>query len=190
MIVQLFLHLQKQTRPVGSRLIHLVDKKERRNLIFFQQPPQRLHVALHAVRSAYEQHRIVKNLQRPLHFRRKIHMPRRIDQSHFHIIQHYLCLFGKDRDAACTLHCKIIQKRILMIHAPKLPYSSGQIQNCLRKCRFSGIYMGKQRSTDMFLHLIAFLCIHKLILSDFIFSHVYDPSHDVRAKAPDIIPLY
>ena len=103
-------------------------------------------------------------------------MPRRIDQSHFHIIQHYLCLFGKDRDAACTLHCKIIQKRILMIHAPELPYSSGQVKDCLRKCRFSGIDMGKQRGTDMFLHLIAFLCIHKLILSDFIFFHVYYPS--------------
>ena len=154
MLIQLFLQLQKQTRPVGSRLIHLVDKKERRNLIFFQQPPQRLHVALHTIRSAYEQHRIVKNLQRPLHLRRKIHMPRRVHQRHFHIIQHYLCLFGKDRDAARALHRKIVKKRILMIHTPELPYSSGQVKDCLRKCRFPGIDVGQKCGADVLLYLI------------------------------------
>ena len=81
-------------------------------------------------------------------------MTRRIDQSHFHIIQHYLCLFGKDRDAACTLHCKIIQKRILMIHAPELPYSSGQVKDCLRKRRFPGIDVGQKCGADVLLYLI------------------------------------
>ena len=82
--------------------VHLVDKNDGRNLIAPEQLPERSGVALHAVCAAHKQQRIVQHLQRPLHFGRKVHMPRRIEKGNLRLRQRQLCLLGKDRNAART----------------------------------------------------------------------------------------
>ncbi len=55
-------------------------------------------MSLHTVGAADEQHRIVKYLQCPFHLRRKIHMPRRIEQGELHILIPQQSLLGKYGD--------------------------------------------------------------------------------------------
>ena len=76
--VQLRLKFTEELFLVRIRLIHLVDKKESRDPVLSQEPPQSLHMSLHAVRPADNQNRIVKHLQSAFHLRAEIHMPRGI----------------------------------------------------------------------------------------------------------------
>ena len=63
---------------IRSRLVHLVHEQKHRHLILRQKPKQRPRMRLHTVRPADDQNRVIQYLKRPLHLRRKIHMPRRI----------------------------------------------------------------------------------------------------------------
>ena len=84
-------------------------------------------MALDAVRPVDHQDRIVQHLQRPFHLCREIHMARRIQESHRRISQCKLCLFGKDRDPPGPFQLICIQKSVLIIHSPQLPYGPGGI---------------------------------------------------------------
>ena len=63
---------------IRSRLIELIHKQKDRDMIPGKQLPQRHRVPLHPVRCAYHQHCQIQYLQCTFHFRRKIHMSRRI----------------------------------------------------------------------------------------------------------------
>ena len=93
MLVQLFLQLQKKFCLICPFLIHLVDKQNGGDLITGKQPPECLHMSLHPVRAADDQHRIIQHLQGPLHLCRKIHMSGRIQKRHVKITQYKRRLF-------------------------------------------------------------------------------------------------
>ena len=93
---------------ISFELIHFVDKQKHRDLITLQESPERPGMSLHTVRPVDDKHRIVKHLKRPLHLRRKINMPRRIQQRHLHILPRKNCLLGKNRDSSLFFHRKCI----------------------------------------------------------------------------------
>ena len=105
---------------------------------------------LDAVCAADHQNRIVQNLQGSLHLRRKIHMPRRIQEGEFTFIKLQHCLFGKNRNSPGTLHSIVIQKRIFIIHTPQIPDTAAYIEHPFGQGSFPGVYMGKQTNGKFF----------------------------------------
>ena len=121
----------QQRRPVRARQVHLVDEQERRNLIPFQQIPQRPGVALDAVGAGDHQHGAVQHLQRPLHFGGKVYMARGVQQRHTGLPQFQHRLLGKDGNAPLPLHGVGVQKGVLMVHPPQTADGSGPVQQGL-----------------------------------------------------------
>ena len=93
-----------------------------------QKTPEGTGMSLHTVRTADYKNCIVKNLQCPLHLRRKIHMPRSIQKRN---IPHS-GLLGKNRNSPRPLLGIRIEKGILMIHPPQLPDLPGHVEHRLR----------------------------------------------------------
>ena len=120
--VQLPLQFQQQFLLIRIQLVHLIDKKECRNPILLQQPPEGLYMSLHAVRSADHQQGIIKHLESTLHFRAEIHMSGRIQQRDIQPLPGNLRLLGKDRDPPLPLQRKIIKKGVPVVHPAQLPY--------------------------------------------------------------------
>ena len=71
---------------------------------------------LHPVRPVNYQNCVVQNLQRPLHFRRKVHVSRRIKERYLTFPESKYCLFGEDRDTAVPLKLICVQICIFMVH--------------------------------------------------------------------------
>ena len=84
-------------------------------------------MALHAVGAADHQDGVVQHLQRPLHLRGEIHVPRRIQQRYLHLAQRQHRLLGEDGDAPLPLQLEGVQKGVLMVHPPQLPDAAGGI---------------------------------------------------------------
>ena len=113
------LHERPLIRPL---LVHLVDKEEDRDMISLQEMPQRLHMPLDAVRAADDKDRVVQHLQGPLHLRREIHMPRRVQEGHLLIPDDRLRLLGKNGDPPVLFHLVCIQEGVPVVHPPQLSY--------------------------------------------------------------------
>ena len=62
MLREAALQFFQQFFRIRARLIHLVDKEKDRDLIPREQPPQGLHMTLHAVRTADQKNRVVHDL--------------------------------------------------------------------------------------------------------------------------------
>ena len=52
-----------------SRLIHLVDEEENRDMVMRKKSPERAYLAGHAIRGTDDQNRVVQDRKRALHFR-------------------------------------------------------------------------------------------------------------------------
>ena len=66
--------LGEQRFPVRAWLIHLIDKEVGGHPVALQQLPQGLGVALHPVRAADQQYRVVHHLHRPLRLGGEVHV--------------------------------------------------------------------------------------------------------------------
>ena len=66
--------------------IHLVDEDKRRNMISFQQVPDRMRMRLHAVDAADQYDRVVQHLQRALHFRTEVDVAGCVQQCEFSLL--------------------------------------------------------------------------------------------------------
>ena len=152
--MQMCLKISKKGIMIRSVLIHLVDEQKCRDLISFQEPPQRHRMALHAVHAVDHKNRIVQHLQCPLHLSRKIDMPRSIQKCYFHILGLKDRLLGKDRDPTLFFQFIIIQKGISVIHASDLTDHATQIQESFGQSRLPGIYM-RQDSYYQFFHVFS-----------------------------------
>ena len=75
-------------------------------------------MSLNPISSADDQYRIVKNLQCPLHLRRKVHMTRRVEECHKSIAQRKDRLLRKDRDAPGAFKREGIKKGVTVVHTP------------------------------------------------------------------------
>ena len=117
---------------VCKRLIHFIDEQDRRDLVLLKQIPERLCMSLYAISRTDQKHCCIQYLQRSFHFRRKIHMARRIQQRHFSSLHGKSCLLGKDRDTTFPLQRIRIQERILVIHTSYLPECPAGIQKTFR----------------------------------------------------------
>ena len=149
MLRKLFFQFPKDPVPVGSRLIHLINKQKCGDIIATQQPPKGFHMALDPIRTADDKHRRIQYLQSPLHLRRKIHMARSIEKGHIPISQLKLRLFGKYGDPSRLFQRIRVQKGVSMIYPPRFSDTAGQIKNALRKSCLASIHMGQKADTDM-----------------------------------------
>ena len=68
------------------RQVHLIDKQKCGNPVSGEKTPQRPRMLLNPIRPADHQDRIIQNLEGTFHFRRKIHVARRIEQRHLHVL--------------------------------------------------------------------------------------------------------
>ena len=83
-----------------------------------QQLPDRTHMAVHALPGADQQHRRVEHLQRAFHFRREIHMTRRVQQCDLRVFsEREDRLAREDRDAPLPLHLVRVQMCVAAVHA-------------------------------------------------------------------------
>ena len=127
-----------------------------------QQTPKCFGVRLHAVRPADHQHRVVQNLQRALHLRRKVHMSRRVQQGDRRIRQRQLRLLRENRNAALALERECIQKGIPMIHTSELFQCAGGEQQRFRKRGFPRVHVCKDadyKSFHSFLLVLLFILL-------------------------------
>ena len=77
----------------------------------------------------FHQNRIIQHLERPLHFRGKIHMPRCIQKCHLAVTKLKHCLLGKNRNPPLSFQRVVIKERIPMIYTPRLTDLSCQIKD-------------------------------------------------------------
>ena len=71
---------------IRSVKIHLVHEDENRHVVARKQPPKRLAVRLHAITGTDYQNGVILHLQGALRLRRKVDMPRSIEQRYLHIL--------------------------------------------------------------------------------------------------------
>ena len=158
-LAQTVLQLCEQLFPALAGQIHLVYKNKRWHVIAAKQPPKRFGVALHAVRSADHQHRIIQYLQRALSLGGKIHMAGCIQQRDLRIAGCQQCLLRKNSDSACFFKCVGIQKGILVIHPAQLPDGTGAVEHGFGQGRFAGVHMSQNAQNDLLMR-----CFHPLLL--------------------------
>ena len=120
-LAQPVFQLPHQRFPVSAFPVHLIYENKDRHLIPLKQLPEGHRMPLNPVRAADDQHRIVQHLQDPLHLRRKIHMPRRIQERDVQIFPREHRLLGEDRDPPLPLQLISVQKRIAVIHPAHAP---------------------------------------------------------------------
>ena len=89
-------------------------------------------MSLHAILPADNKNRVVQNAQRPFHFRREIHMSRRVQEHDFRIFKFQLRLLGKNRNSAGPLLGVRIKKSVLMIHSSQLSDRARRVEQRFR----------------------------------------------------------
>ena len=151
-IVQSVLQLQKKRLCITARLVHLVDKEKDRDPVALQQLPQGHGMRLHPVCTTDDQDRAVEHLQRPLHLRREVHVPRRVEQHRLHPLPAKARLLGKDRDPPLPLLAVRVQIGVAVVYPAKSVYFSTGIEDTLRQRSLARIHVGKQSYDDPFLH--------------------------------------
>ncbi len=81
-----------------------------------EQLPQGFCVGLDSLGAADHQNGVIQYIEGALHFRRKVHMTRRVKQGNGKAIPLQHGLFGKDSDTPLPLQLKGVQKSVPMIH--------------------------------------------------------------------------
>ena len=84
--------LSHYRRSVRTVQIHFIYKNKNRQPVFFHKLPQRSRMPLDSVLAAYHQYRDIQHLQRPFHFRGKVHMSRCVQQHECRTVVFQLCL--------------------------------------------------------------------------------------------------
>ena len=130
-LVQTAPDIPKEPLPVRPFLVHLIDKQKHRDPVSQEQLPERPGMPLHPVHPVDDQNRIIQHLERALHLRREIHMPRRIKKRHLTASKFKHRLLGEDCYPPASFQLIGIQIRILMIHASQFPDLSAKIQDPL-----------------------------------------------------------
>ena len=105
-------------------------------------------MALHPVRRADEQHRIVQYLERPLHLGGEVHVAGGIQQGELRPLPAQPGLLGEDGDAPLPLLDVGVQERVPVVHPPQLPDPAGQVQHGLGQRGLAGVHMGQQSCAD------------------------------------------
>ena len=159
--VQPLPQLVHQGRPVGPRLVHLVDEEKGGDALVLQQPPQCGGVSLDAVRPADHQNGVVQHLEGALHLGGKVHMPRGVQQRQLQLPQGQPGLLGEDGDAPLPLLRIGIRHRVLVVHPSHPPGLAGNVEQGLGQCGLARVHMGQQASTNTFDRLFSRLPAHK-----------------------------
>ena len=160
-VAQIAAQLGEDLLSGGAREVGFVDEYKGGDLSRPQQPPQGQGVALDAGGRADDQNGAVQHIQRPLHLRGEIHMPRGVQQGGVEVVgQVKGGLLGEDGDAPLPFQCEGIEKGVAVIHPPKGADGAGDIQHGLRKSRFSGVHMGQNADDGTF---------HKIVPSGRVF---------------------
>ena len=144
------LELVQQCRLIGTGRIHLIDEDESGHLVTCQQSPQRLGMTLNAVGAGDHQNRIVEYTQGAFRFGGEIDVAWSVKQGQRKTVRFDDGRFGEDGDAALTLHCIRVEKRIAMIHTAKPAHLTGGIEQRLRQCGLTRIHMCQNAGDDSF----------------------------------------
>ena len=107
-------------------------------------------MALYAVGRADDEDGVVQNLQRPLHFRRKVNVARRVEQNEAAVRQIKHSLLGKDRDAALTLLRVRVKERIPVVDAAHRAEHPRAVEHRLGERGLSGVHVGQYSDRQCF----------------------------------------
>ena len=148
-LVQARLQFRQQLLTRPHREIHFCHEHKAGHTVSLQKPPECLSMGLHAVKTADDEHRAVEHAERPLRFRGKVHMPRRVHQRDGVLWQFDNGLLGEDRNAPLTLQAVGVEKAVAVIDAPQLPQPSGEVEHRLGKRGLPRVYMGQQADANI-----------------------------------------
>ena len=154
---QPLLQLRKERSLITPRLIHLIDKKEGGNPVTFQQIPESSGMPLNPVRTADDQHSRIQHLQGTFHFRREIHMPRRVHKGNRQVLPAKSRLLGKNGDSPFPFQLIVIQKGIPVVHPPRFPDAPAQIEERFRQGGLSCVNMGDYADAALSGRLLRFI---------------------------------
>ncbi len=99
-------------------------------------------MALNTVSTAYDQHRYVKDAERPLGFRRKVRVSGGIQKSiDTAAVSHYR-LLGENGNTAAAFYGVSVKKSVALIHPSEAAQFAGSIEHSFGKRGLAGIYMG------------------------------------------------
>ena len=107
--------------PVRPGEVRLVYEDKDRDAVPLQQTPERLRVALHPVRAAYDQDGAVHDLQCALGLGGEVHVARRVQQGEDGVRKVQQGKLGEDGDAPRPLERIRIQEGVAVIDPPELP---------------------------------------------------------------------
>ena len=125
-------------RKVGFR-----DEDKARYAPFFEQPPQRFRVRLHAVGGGDDEQGAVRNGKAALRLRGKIDVSRRVEQAQgqLPVLKH--CGFGEHRYPPAPLYVARVKEAAFVIHPAEGPYTAAGVEHGFREGRFSCVHMCK-----------------------------------------------
>ena len=137
------LQLGQAQVPVGTGKVHFVDEDKDRDAVAFQQPPERLRVALHTVSAADHKHGAVEHLERAFRLGGEIDVSGSVEQREFGPGQAQDRLLGEDGDAPGAFKLVRVEKGVPVVHAPELPQRACAVEQRLAECGLARVHVRK-----------------------------------------------
>ena len=135
--------------------IRFINENKGRNAVKFKELPKRARMVLHTVRCTDNKDRVIQKRKRSFRFRRKIHVPGRVQQDEITILTRKTRLLGKDRNASFPFHGIGIQICIFMIDASQLANLARVIKKRFRKRRFPCVDVSQNADDQFLFHAVS-----------------------------------
>ena len=132
-----------QLHRVGRGEIRLVQKEKSGHLPLLEKAPERLGVALNALRRADHQNAVVHHRQRPLHLRGKVTVSGRVEPPQDVLVPLQPRQARVDRDAPPSFERVRVQEGVPVVHPSRLPHHPRAAEHLLRERGLAGVHMSR-----------------------------------------------
>ena len=115
-----------------------------------EEPPQRLRMALHALRGGHDEDGVVERRKDALRLGGEIGVSRRVEEEVRRLSPGEVRLSGEDGDAALALDRLGVEEGVAVVDAPALPQRPAEVQQLLGERRLPGVDV--RENADGFSH--------------------------------------
>ncbi len=124
---------------IRTRAVKLVHETHARHIVLIRLTPHGLGLRFHASHAVEHGHGAIKDAKRALHFDRKVHVSRRINEVHAMPLPKTRRCRRRDRDTTLLLLLHPVHGRFTFVHFTDLVLLSGVEKHALRTRRFTGV---------------------------------------------------
>ena len=142
--------IREDRRPIRAREVHLRDEDKGRDMIPFEQVPERLRMRLHALRSAHDEDGVIEDPEDPFGLGGEIDVARRVEQGDGEIARLEYGLLREDGDPALALQLVRIEVGVAPVDAPGLFDFPGGIKKGFRERGLSDVHVREDPEDDLF----------------------------------------